>query len=257
MYGGPQQPAFVNAVQNVSGIAHCQDLNGGDANCVSFTPHTIIPSANDTRSSSATAYLSPVESKRTNWMTLVNHQVTRVLLTDSPPSVRATGVEFKKSDNTGETFTASARLEVIVSAGAIETPHLLQVSGIGDPSVLEPLGIDVKVNISTVGRNLQEQAMNNLGHSAQPSFDRDGRGPSDCIAFPSLQELFSENGGSNGSVTADQVAYYIMAMYPTWAESQAVNGLSSDALTTIFNVQAALIVYDNGNVLVLLHSELR
>ena len=249
MYGGPQQPAFANAVQNVTGIALCQDPNGGDANCVSFTPNTINPNDNDTRSSSATAYLSPVENKRSNWVTLVNHQVTKVLLTGSPPSVRATGVKFKRSDDTGETFTAGARFEVIVSAGAIGTPHLLQVSGIGDPAVLEPLGIEMKVNVSTVGRNLQEQVMSNLGQATQPSFNPGGIGPSDCIAFPSLKELFSENGGSNGSVTADQLAYYIMTMYPTWAESQAMNGLSSDALTTIFNVQASLIVNDNGKPL--------
>ncbi|KAL5534916.1 hypothetical protein ACEPAF_3006 [Sanghuangporus sanghuang] len=249
MYGGPQQPAFANAVQNVTGIALCQDLNGGDANCVSFTPHTINPSDNDTRSSSATAYLSPVEDERTNWITLVNHQVTGVLFAGSAPSVRATGVEFKKSDNTGESFNASARQEVIVSAGAIGTPQLLQVSGIGDPAVLESLGINLKVNLSTVGRNLQEQAMNNLGHSARPSFSPDGIGPANCIAFPSLKELFSENGGSNGSVTADDIADYIMAMYPSWAESQAVNGLNSEALTTIFGIQVGLIVNDDAPVM--------
>ncbi|KAL5534873.1 hypothetical protein ACEPAG_1338 [Sanghuangporus baumii] len=225
------------------------DLNGGDANCVSFIPHTINPSDNDTRSSSAAAYLSPVEDERTNWITLVSHQVTKVLLSGSAPSVRATGVEFKTSDNTGGSFNASARQEVIVSAGAIGTPQLLQVSGIGDPSVLEPLGIDVKVSLSTVGRNLQEQAMNNLGHSAQPSFSPDGIGPSNCIAFPSLKELFSENGGSNGSVRADDIADYIMAMYPSWAESQVVNGLDSEALTTIFGIQAGLIVNDDAPVM--------
>ncbi|KAL5495905.1 hypothetical protein ACEPAI_1369 [Sanghuangporus weigelae] len=249
MYGGPQQLAFPNAVQNITGIALCQDLNGGDANCVSFTPHTINPSDNDTRSSSATAYLSPVEDERTNWITLVNHQVMRVLLVGSAPSVRATGVEFKKSDSTGESFNASAHQEIIISAGAIGTPQILQVSGIGDPVVLEPLGIDVKANISTVGRNLQEQAMNNLGHSTRPQFSPDGIGPSNCMALPSLKELFSENGGSNGSVAVDDIADYIMAMYPSWAESQVVNGLDSEALTTIFGIQAGLIVNDDAPVM--------
>ena len=42
--------------------------------------------------------------------------------------------------------------------------------------------------------------MSTLGHSAQSSFDPDGSGPSDCIGYPSLKELFSANGGSNGSV---------------------------------------------------------
>ena len=88
--------------------------------------------------------------------------------------------------------------------------------------------------------------MDSLGHSAKPSFDSDGRGPSDCIAYPSLKELFASGAGSNGSVTADQIADHIMAMYPSWAQNQATSGMSADALTTIFDIQAKLIVNNNG-----------
>lgn len=246
MYGGPQQPAFVTSIQNVSGIALCQDLNGGDCNCVSYTPNTINWHEDDDRSSSATAYLSPVEDQRKGWLTLVGHQVTRVILSGSAPSVSATGVEFRSSDDTGNTFTASASAEVILAAGAIGSPQLLQLSGIGDPNILGPLGIDVSVDLPAVGHNLQEQTMDSLGHSAQPSFNSDGRGPSDCIAYPSLKELFATTSGSNGSVTADQMASYIMAKYPSWAQSQAASGMSADALTTIFGIQAGLIVNNNA-----------
>lgn len=246
MYGGPQQPAFVESVMNVSGISLCKDLNGGDSNCVSYTPNTINWHEDDHRSSSATAYLSPVENRRKGWLTLVDHQVTKILLSGNSPSVTATGVEFKVSGNSGDTFVAYARKEVILAAGAIGTPQLLQISGIGDPDVLNPLGIDVKLDLPAVGHNLQEQTMDSLGHSAKPSFDSDGRGPSDCIAYPSLKELFASGAGSNGSVTADQIADHIMAMYPSWAQNQATSGMSADALTTIFGIQAKLIVNNNG-----------
>ncbi|KAI5118344.1 hypothetical protein M0805_009147 [Coniferiporia weirii] len=245
MYGGPQQPAFVDAVQSATGIALCADLNGGNADCVSYTPNTINWHDGDNRSSSATAYLTPVENDRHGWLTLVGHQVTKVLLTGTAPSVTATGVQFMSADNTGSTFTANARKEVILAAGAIGSPQLLQLSGIGDPSVLTPLGIQTKVDLPTVGRNLQEQTMNVFGHSAKSSFNPGGSGPSDCIAYPSLKELFTTGGGSNGSVTASQVADHIMAMYPTWAQNQAVNGLNASALETIFAIQAGLIVNDD------------
>lgn len=246
MYGGPQQPAFVTSVTNLTGITHCADLNGGDGDCVSYTPLSINWQDDDHRSSSASAYLTPVENNRHGWLTLVGQQVTKILLSGSAPNVVATGVQFKSATNTGSTFTANARKEVIVAAGAIGTPQLLQISGIGDPSILGPLGINTIVDLPTVGRNLQEQSMSTLAHSAKSSFNPDGSGPSDCIAYPSLKELFSPNGGSNGSVTADQVASHIMANYPSWAQKEAINGLSADALETIFGIQAGLIVNDDG-----------
>ncbi|EJD00383.1 glucose oxidase [Fomitiporia mediterranea MF3/22] len=242
MFGGPQQPAFVDAVRNLSGIKLCPDVNGGNANCVSYTPNSINPNNSDHRSSSATAYLSPVENNLTNWITLTGHQVTNVILSGAAPNVSATGVQFKKSDNTGDVFTANARSEVILAAGAIGTPQLLQISGIGDPSILNPLGIEVKVNLSTVGKNLMERTKSNLGQSTQSSFEKDGDGPSDCIAFPSVQELFSENAGSNGSITGSEIASHIMDSYTSWAESQAEYALNADALKTIFGIQAGLIV---------------
>ena len=244
MYGGLQQSACVSAVRNVTGIDHCPDIGGGEANCVVFTAHSLNPSANYSRSSAAAGYLTPVEQERTNWLTLVNHRVTKLVLEGDAPNVKAAGIQFKRSDNTGDTFTANARKEVIMAAGTIGTPHLLQVSGIGDPAVLNPLGIDVKVSIPTVGRNLQEKAMNLISHAVQPSFGSASRGPANCLAFPSLREVFG--AGSNGSVTADDVVAHILASYPSWAQDQAHNALNAEALEAIFAIQADVIINNNG-----------
>ncbi|EJC99457.1 glucose oxidase [Fomitiporia mediterranea MF3/22] len=248
MYSGPAQPAFDEAIRNLSGIARCQDGLGGNDNCVSHVANSINPKDNGRRSSSAQAYLTPVENERTNWLTLINNRVTKVLLSGSAPNVRATGVQFKNSNNTGDTFTVHARKEVILSAGAIASPQLLQLSGIGDPSVLDPLGIDVRVNLPTVGRNFQTQTRNDVASNTQPSFDAGGTGPDHAIAFLNLYELFSEGAGSNGSVTGSDIARHILTEYPSWAQSQAVNGLNADALTTIFGIQADLIVNHNAPV---------
>ncbi|KIJ50029.1 GMC oxidoreductase, partial [Sphaerobolus stellatus SS14] len=70
-------------------------------------------------------------------------------------SVTATGVEFTHGD---ATYTVGANKEVIVSAGALKSPQILELSGIGDPKVLEPLGIDLKVDLPSVGTNMQDHA---------------------------------------------------------------------------------------------------
>ena len=175
-------------------------------------------------------------------------QVTKILLTGSAPSVRATGVQFRASSNTGSTFTASARREVILAAGAINSPALLQLSGIGDPSVLTPLGIDVKVNLRTVGRNLQEQSLTSVGHPATSSYNPGGRGPGDVIAYPNLDQLFSATAGSNGTNegSAAAIKNWVTGSVAEWARKEAINGGSESALATIFGIQANMVTTGNS-----------
>ena len=106
-------------------------------------------------------------------------KVTKILWSQTTPPLVASGVEFAPY-TTGTTVrvNAFARKEVIMAAGAIkvclypayapfltksrsQTPQLLQLSGIGDPNVLNPLGIKVLNNLPTVGKNLQEQVRKN------------------------------------------------------------------------------------------------
>ena len=67
------------------------------------------------------------------------------------------GVEFAPSGGGSLRYLVNARREVILAAGAIQTPVLLQLSGIGDSNVLDPIGITTRIDLKTVGRNLQEQ----------------------------------------------------------------------------------------------------
>lgn len=99
-----------------------------------------------------------MEPRRAKWVTLTTYQVTKLLFSSTKVPVTVSGVQFKKTDGSGGTFTANARKEVILAAGAIQTPALLQISGIGDPALLKSLGITTVVNLPTVGKNLQEQA---------------------------------------------------------------------------------------------------
>ncbi|KAJ7896341.1 hypothetical protein B0H14DRAFT_500451 [Mycena olivaceomarginata] len=240
MYGGPQQPAFVNTIVNLTGISHFQDLNGGTPNCVSITPLSIDWHRSDHRSSSVEAYLTPVESQRTNWVTLGRHIVTKIQWSN-PGSIplTASGVEYRFWENNTYRYFAHARREVIIAAGAIQTPALLQLSGIGDSSILGPLGIQTQIDLKTVGKNLQEQTENALG-AAGNGFDEGGSGPSDAIAYPNIYQLF----GSQASTKVAQIQGNLSA----WANSQAGYALSAAALQQIYQVQANLIINNNAPV---------
>ena len=100
------------------------------------------------RESSATAFLRPA-LKRSNLTVWTRTHALRVMLEDG----RATGVLVNRD---GGSMTVAARREVILSGGAINTPHLLELSGIGDPERLKQAGIEPLVAAKDVGRNLQD-----------------------------------------------------------------------------------------------------
>ncbi|WP_084742037.1 GMC family oxidoreductase N-terminal domain-containing protein [Cryptosporangium aurantiacum] len=103
------------------------------------------------RSSSSHAYLHPVLESRPNLTVITDAWASRVLLSDR----RATGVEYLAADRVHR-LTVSARREVIVSCGAIDTPKLLMLSGIGPAEHLREVGVDVVVDAPGVGANLDD-----------------------------------------------------------------------------------------------------
>jgi choline dehydrogenase-like flavoprotein len=100
------------------------------------------------RASAARSYLRPA-MRRPNLQVVTNALVHRVILDGK----RAVGVEFTRG---GAKERADAAAEVIVSAGAIGSPHILQLSGIGDPEHLGGIGVDVRHALQGVGKNFQD-----------------------------------------------------------------------------------------------------
>ncbi|KAJ7149769.1 aryl-alcohol oxidase [Mycena crocata] len=132
------------------------DMNSGQHLGVGWLQSTIDGGQ---RSSAATSYLGPSFISRPNLHVLVNSRVTRIIKTgvdQGKPAFRA--VEFTQTD-TGRRTTVNATLEVILSAGAIGTPQILQLSGIGDAKDLSALGIKTIVNNPSVGRNLSDHPL--------------------------------------------------------------------------------------------------
>jgi len=102
------------------------------------------------RLSAARAYLHPVMD-RPNLTVRCRAMVTRIVL----DGTRATGVEYRTGGARGQLREASAA-EVILCGGAINSPQLLQLSGIGSPAVLESAGVAVRHDLPGVGENLQD-----------------------------------------------------------------------------------------------------
>ena len=104
----------------------------------------------NTRSSSSVSYLHPIRD-RENLDILTDMWVSKVLF----DGTRASGVEYRR-DAFNRRATITAKREVILSAGAINTPQLLMLSGIGPREHLEEVGIDTLVDAPGVGANLQD-----------------------------------------------------------------------------------------------------
>ncbi|KAI3323715.1 GMC oxidoreductase [Xylariaceae sp. AK1471] len=116
-----------------------------------MTPESVHP-ATKFRSYSGSAYLEPARS-HSNLTVWTQISVDKVIFDKtSDGDILATGVQYTTNDIAK---TVHARKEVILSAGALFTPQILELSGIGDPSILQPLGIDTVIDNPHVGENLQ------------------------------------------------------------------------------------------------------
>lgn len=143
----PLNEALIAAGEQL-GLRRVPDLNVPDGEVVGYAPRTI---ANGRRQSAAKAFLDEAR-RRPNLSIRTGVTVQRVLFEDT----RAVGIEAN-SGATTQTFRAAG--EVILSAGALMSPQLLQRSGIGEPAHLSSLGIKVHAESSGVGRHLLEHRL--------------------------------------------------------------------------------------------------
>jgi len=141
----PFAEAFVEACRQ-TGIPRNDDYNGAEQEGAHLLQFTI---KDNRRHSTADAYLKPV-LKRSNLTVKTKTLVKRVIIENG----QAVGVEVQTSYSGSERINCSG--EVILTAGAIQSPQLLMLSGIGDPAELKRVGIDVLQALPGVGKNLQD-----------------------------------------------------------------------------------------------------
>ncbi len=141
---GPIYEAIIKAANEV-GIPYTRDYNGAAQDGIGMTQTTIREGR---RQSTAVCYLDPARSRPN--LTIQANALTECLLLEG---TRCVGVRYSVN---GVTREARAGREVIVSAGAINSPQLLELSGIGRPEVLAAAGIAVRHALQGVGENLRD-----------------------------------------------------------------------------------------------------
>jgi choline dehydrogenase len=140
----PLFKAFFNSAQQ-AGYPLTEDVNGFQQEGFGKFDRNI---KNGRRWSASKAYLHPVLGKRKNLEVICGALVTKILFSGK----RAVGVEFLE----GNKLQKATAGEVICCGGAINSPQVLQLSGVGDPAILKSASVDVLHELPGVGQNLQD-----------------------------------------------------------------------------------------------------
>ena len=142
--------AFALAAQE-AGIPRIDDFNTGDNYGVSYFD---VNQKAGWRWNASKAFLRPIQDVRSNLTIWTHSQVKRLTIgRDADGSLRCTGADIVRN---GEMVSVEATREVVLSAGAIGSPQILQLSGIGPASLLKKVGVDVIQDTPGVGANLQD-----------------------------------------------------------------------------------------------------
>jgi choline dehydrogenase-like flavoprotein len=219
MYRGGHQAAFAQVLSE-AGVQNISDSAGGVAAGVGWHANSL--DGDNRRSSSAAAYWTPIEGKH-NIAVLVGHTATKIE-TEGKDVIRATGVSFTGPSGN---WTVYADEEVILAAGAIMSPHLLQVSGIGPAADLEAAGIPSVLDLPGVGRNLQEQTMNTIAAPRIEGYNVTGGGPSNMIAYPNATALFGNFSAEFETGMVANLSAYAQAAFENGGAVSAEGALST------------------------------
>ncbi|KAF2737810.1 alcohol oxidase [Polyplosphaeria fusca] len=150
------------------GIPTQREAAGGDAYGVFFFPSSQDPKT-QTRSYARTGHFDPV-ANRSNYHLLVGHKVTEIILRETDNGDRdyeARGVKIQAVKGDSAVVEITSDEEVILAAGTIHTPGILQRSGIGPKDLLTAANISTKVELPGVGQNFQDHAMSSLFYNMQ------------------------------------------------------------------------------------------
>ena len=205
---------FLAACQG-TGIPFNHDMNGAHNDGCGYFPATVN---NNERCSSAVAYLRPA-LPRENLTVISGATVTRIAVEGG----RAKGVDYVLR---GQGAHARADVETVLCAGAISSPHLLQISGIGPAEVLGSAGVDVVHDLPGVGENLQDhlhyrsrweltKPLTFFGRdpaqasAVQRQYDTDRSGPLTTNHFESGAFLSSREGLTAADIELLMIPYFI------------------------------------------------
>ncbi|KAF3395338.1 Glucose oxidase [Talaromyces pinophilus] len=237
---GPLKVGWPNAMTNSSvfpilnetlqqlGIPYNGDVNGGKMVGLTTHPDT-IDRENNVREDAARAYYWPYQA-RPNLKIISNTKVNKILWANNTSGdATAIGVEITGIDGVDNIYASK---EVILSAGALKSPILLELSGVGNPSILQKYDIPVVVNLPTVGENLQDQTNNGLAWRSRETWT----GLPAFSALPSIEQLYGKGSAAFASTINASLADYARFI------SNVSNGAVKEAnLLDAFRIQYDLI----------------
>jgi choline dehydrogenase len=207
---------WIEAGLSAIGIKPGNDFNGGSLSGSSWATTTTNPTG-ETRDSSETSFLTQAMAK--TGITVYQSTMAKKILFKNTNV--ASGVQVEQ---VGAKWTLTARKEVIISAGAFQSPQLLMVSGIGPRATLEGLGIRVVKELPGVGQNMWDHVM--FGSVNRVSITTASRITND-LAFAAQTAIDYVSG--SGMLTANGVGVIGWEKLPSSVRS----GLSSDTLSAL------------------------
>lgn len=232
----PPMDAFVDGMVEV-GIPRNPDFNGRDqAGCgyYQFNQHT------GRRWSTATAYLRPVKDRAN--LDVITHTLVRRVLFEGKVVI---GLEVQRNGTAAEAIGAR---QVILCGGAINSPQLLELSGIGDGALLQRLGIDIVHNLPEVGENLQDHVFTKAVYEtdADKSINREVQG---WRLLPTILKWFFLRGGplTTGSapvggfwytregLDAPDIQIHFASGATLYSEEGRIRPMSIPAMTAVVN----------------------
>jgi choline dehydrogenase len=207
-YRSPVLDAVVEAAQSF-GLPKLDDINTPNAAGIGYTQATV--DRRGRRASSYRAVLKPA-MRRPNLTVMTDTVVERVVIEDDT----ATGVLCRVG---GQSRQYRARREVILSAGVLQSPKLLQLSGVGPADVLRKVGVPVLKDMADVGRNLAEQPMLSISYRLKrdAGLNRQFRG---WRLWANTLQYYLTRRGLMAFTSVDLTALYAMRSDPSWPDVQ-------------------------------------
>jgi choline dehydrogenase-like flavoprotein len=253
------------AAWKASGVHVPLDGNNGEAYGPSWYANT-MDATTGRRAHARYAYIDPIKSSRTNLKILTGTTAQKIVFDDKKKPTMAKGVEIT-DDATGKTSTVYAKKEVVLAAGAIQTPKLLQLSGIGPKRVLEAAGVKVRVELDAVGSNFQDHPyatvifntttttfpnqnslVNNatFNASAWDQYVQHKTGPytyarGNALAFISLPDMTNDTNAVVSSLKSQNAETYLPAVYK--GNKKLLKGFTAqrEAIASIFKRRDAAV----------------
>ncbi|OAX34009.1 alcohol oxidase [Rhizopogon vinicolor AM-OR11-026] len=220
-------------------IPNIQDSSSGNPHGTSPSLSTLDPSTHH-RAYATNMYYQPIAG-RTNLKVLVDARVIEIITTSVNGLLTATGVKFVTS---GNDYTAIAAEEVCLTAGTIISPQILELSGIGDPAVLERAGIEVKLDLPGVGMNVQEHLYTGVTFELTDHFvgEQEVHTFDALAANPGLQKELHASGKGALNLNTVDIAFVSLADISPKLNAEVIEALQSEhkdiGLAAQYKIQA-------------------